>query len=330
MRARARSPAAASARFSSTSGTTSAIVARATRSSVRSTAGWSSPSSARASVWTTPVPQRSAHGYADGLVATMGQSGRRLTRPVVVGDDHVEPELARAGDLVDRGDPAVDGEHEVDAVRGELLDRLAGEAVALVEPTREAPFDVGAELTEDEEGDRGRRDAVDVVVAVDADSLACSDRPADPCDGDVHVAERRGIVVRRLCGEECAGRGRIVEPAPDQHRRGRLADLERVGERLDTAPVTGSGRPPAFQHRPADGTEPAGRCCIAKRESAEADSRRLIPGRWPGQIPEGARCRGRNYCQPRGYLRGAAWHPLTPVDATRAAPGARAGPAGSP
>jgi hypothetical protein len=33
----------------------------------------------------------------------------------------------------------------------------------------------------------------------------------------------------------------------------------------------------------------------AKRESAEADSRRSIPDLWSGQIPEGARWRGRNY-----------------------------------
>ena len=45
--------------------------------------------------------------------------GERVPGPVVVGDDHVEPELAGAGDLLDRRDAAVDGEHEVDAVRRE-------------------------------------------------------------------------------------------------------------------------------------------------------------------------------------------------------------------
>ena len=43
----------------------------------------------------------------------------RVARPVVVGDDDLEPEPPRLGDLGDGGDPAVDGQHEVDAVAGE-------------------------------------------------------------------------------------------------------------------------------------------------------------------------------------------------------------------
>ncbi len=42
--------------------------------------------------------------------------GKRLGRPVVVGDDDVQPPLLRLGDLGGGGDPAVDGEDEPAAV----------------------------------------------------------------------------------------------------------------------------------------------------------------------------------------------------------------------
>ena len=57
---------------------------------------------------------RGDHGAVRQLVA----------RPVVIGDDDLQAEPPRLGDLVDRGDAAVDGEHEPVALVGELLERL--------------------------------------------------------------------------------------------------------------------------------------------------------------------------------------------------------------
>ena len=45
--------------------------------------------------------------------------GQRLARPVMVGDDHLEPARLRLGDLRDGRDAAVDGEHEPAALAGE-------------------------------------------------------------------------------------------------------------------------------------------------------------------------------------------------------------------
>jgi alkanesulfonate monooxygenase SsuD/methylene tetrahydromethanopterin reductase-like flavin-dependent oxidoreductase (luciferase family) len=59
-----------------------------------------------------------------------------LARPVVVGDDDLEAERLRALDLLDRGDAAVDGQHELDALVGEPLERVPVQAVALVEAAR--------------------------------------------------------------------------------------------------------------------------------------------------------------------------------------------------
>ena len=98
-------------------------------------------------------------------------------RRVVVGDDDVEPGGARRGDLVDRGDRAVDGHEQVGAARGEPLDRRRGEAVAVVDPARQVPVDVGAERAQRADEHGGRADAVDVVVAVDGDAGAALDVP---------------------------------------------------------------------------------------------------------------------------------------------------------
>ena len=106
---------------------------------------------------------------------------------MVVRDDHLEAELARASHLVDGRDPAVDGQDEPAALLRESLERVPADAVALVEAARQMPLDVGAELAQHEHGQHGRADAVDVVVAVHANSLSCGDRRADAFDCDGHV-----------------------------------------------------------------------------------------------------------------------------------------------
>ena len=118
-----------------------------------------------------------------------GAVRQRVTGPVMVGDDDLEAERLRLGDLLDGGDPAVDREHEPDAVGCELREGDTRHAVALLEPARQVPRDVGAELAEDEHGESGGADAVDVVVAVHADALPRLDRGADAFDREGHVPE---------------------------------------------------------------------------------------------------------------------------------------------
>ena len=137
-----------------------------------------------------------------------GAIGELAGGPVVVRDDDVETEPAGLGDLGDRGDAAVDREHELDAVLGKPGDRLRGKAVALLEPRRQMPDGLGAELAEQEDGEGGRADPVGVVVAVNGDPPAGGDGRADRLDRLAHVPERERVVARERSLEERAGRGR--------------------------------------------------------------------------------------------------------------------------
>ena len=82
------------------------------------------------------------------------------------------PGRPRRRDLGDRGDRAVDGHQQAGPARGEPLDRRGGEPVAVVDAARQVPVDVGAERPQRAHEDRGRADAVDVVVAVHGDPRA--------------------------------------------------------------------------------------------------------------------------------------------------------------
>ena len=147
----------------------------------------------------------------------------------MVGHDHLEPERLRLRDLLDGGDPAVDGQDEADSLFHEPTERLARDAVALFEAAREMPDDVRAELAEEEHGERRRADAVDVVVAMDADPLAIGDGRANALDGDLHVPEEVRVVARHLRGEE-------PRCPPDRRTRGE------PGQRRSPRAARASGR----------------------------------------------------------------------------------------
>jgi hypothetical protein len=149
---------------------------------------------------------------------------------VVVGHDDVEPPGARVRDLLYRRDPAVDGEEEPAPVVGKALQRRRADAVPLVEAARQMPLDVGAERPQRQHGERRGTDPVHVVVAVDADPLPAGDRGADPSARLRHVSEQQRVVCGRLGGEKRGGARRLRVPPPNEHRRGQLADAERLGE----------------------------------------------------------------------------------------------------
>ena len=147
------------------------------------------------------------------------------------------------------------------------VDRLGGEPVTLLEAARETPLDVRAQLPQRQNSDNGRGDAVDVVVAVDANPLPVAHRDADPLHCRGHVAEPKGVVARRLRSEKRARGGGVVEPTTDEHCRGRVAQPELSREGVDPLPVARYRRPAAVLHGPGDGTGEVGRCLSAPPRS---------------------------------------------------------------
>src|SRR5207247_4044515 len=85
----------------------------------------------------------------EGILARARRDDRtvreRLSRPVVVRDDDVEAARLRTRDLIDGSDPAVDGEDEAAPLVGQPVERLAGDAVALVEAAGQMPVDIRPE-----------------------------------------------------------------------------------------------------------------------------------------------------------------------------------------
>ena len=117
------------------------------------------------------------------------------------------------------------------------------------------PDGVGAELAQQEHRERGRADAVGVVVAVDADPLPAVDRGPDRRDRLAHVAERERVVPGQRALEKRPRSGRIGVPAPHEHRGERRRDSELVLEPPQLARRARGDRPGPLLHRTVEGTE---------------------------------------------------------------------------
>ena len=152
---------------------------------------------------------------------------------MVVGHDHVHPELPGHLDLYCGGDAAVDREDEPDAVGRELLDRRGGDAVALLEAARQVPRHVGTDLSQREHGEGGGADAVDVVIAVDADFLAPFRGEPQARHRGHHVAQEERIVADTFRLEEGTCNIGVAEAAAHEHGRDGLREAERGGQLLD-------------------------------------------------------------------------------------------------
>ena len=187
-----------------------------------------------------------------------GAVGKGLAGPVVVGDHDLEAEVTCSRHLLDRGDPAIHGENELNAFTSQTRQRLAGQSVSLLEARGQVPRRVSAELAEQEDGQCGGADPVGVVVAVDADAGAARDSGPDCGDGLPRVAERVRIVSRQGPLEEGAGGCGIGVAAPDEHRRRRPAEAELGREQARLLSVGGRKLPGGVLHRTIEGTEKTG------------------------------------------------------------------------
>ena len=115
-------------------------VASATRSRWRRRAGCSGAEEGLAELVARRPSRRAPEtGTTTGGSRRRGQSGSASPGRWWSVTTTSRPSALRLGDLVDGGDPAVDGDDEPDAVVGQPLERVARDAVALLETAREMP-----------------------------------------------------------------------------------------------------------------------------------------------------------------------------------------------
>ena len=149
---------------------------------------------------------------------------------MVVGDHAGEPERLRQCDQRHAGDAAVHRHHQLRPA-GDRPHRRLVEAVALAVARGQVDLDLPAERAQIVGKDRRSADAVDVVVAVDADRRAVRERRADHRDRGGHIAQlhwiaqlaciRRKIAPRRLGG---------IDSALDEQRVQRRVHVVRARE----------------------------------------------------------------------------------------------------
>ncbi len=168
---------------------------------------------------------------------------------MVVRDDDLEPTPPRLCYLLDSRDSAIDRQNKPDTVVGETSQRLARDAVSLLEPARQVPADVGAELAHEQDGKGGRTDPVDVVVAVNADARAVRHRGADALDGLLHISEKRRIVTWKRRVEEVLRLLLFGVSAPHENGRGDLVHAEITCEPCHRTGIDGCNRPRARHAR---------------------------------------------------------------------------------
>ncbi len=113
---------------------------------------------------------------------------------VVVGDDEIDPELARAHCRFVSPDAAVHRDDHRGTFRVQPIDRRRLQPVAVLQAVGDEVADIAAQHLHRPPKDDGRGDAVDIVVAVDDDALAGGECPLEAGDGRLQPRQAHGIV----------------------------------------------------------------------------------------------------------------------------------------
>ena len=146
--------------------------------------------------------------------------GQGLGDGVMIGDNGIDPQGLRVRHLVDGGYPVIYRNDQLYTALIQPRDRLTVHPVALGLTRGDIVHRVRADIGQIGVQQRGRRNAVGVKVAVDADALTVLDRRLDPLDRLVHILD-----LKRRCGE-CI----IRQKVDDRVFIGDAADIEQHGE----------------------------------------------------------------------------------------------------
>ena len=246
---RLRRPPRTIIRFSPRSGTTSATVpiaampnASIRKSRIRAPARPPSPRSAatrHASLNATPAPHRSPNGAGSPpgsrgwtRAAAGGSSAPGLWWSVTISSS---PRSRADPRLGDRGDAAVHADHQpVRVLPVHRAERLLVQPVPLFEPRRDVVIDLRPAQPQpaDQQGRGGH--AVRVVIPVDGDAAAVAHRRHDPRRRPVQPRHGLGRVQARRAGfQEVPRRGRLAQPAGDEHLGRQRGDPQPVRQRRD-------------------------------------------------------------------------------------------------
>ncbi len=136
----------------------------------------------------------------------------------MVAHDQVETEPRSLDDLRVRRGPTVRGHDQPYPALAERTQRTDVHAVAVPHAVGNVHYRLAAELAQKQQQLGARRDAVDVVVAVNRDPLAVTDGSEKPLGCASHLGEqqRRAKPFGKRGIEDRCGDRRLVPPAVDQ------------------------------------------------------------------------------------------------------------------
>ena len=157
-----------------------------------------------------------------------GRQGRAAQ--VVVDDQHLGPRLDGGGDRLVGERAAVEAQDQR-ALGRQRPHRGDVGPVALGHPVGDVDPGGDPHRPQPAHQQRGRGGAVHVVVAEEADLLACARRAGQAVGGEVHVAQHGGVGHQLAQGRGEIGRRRLRhDPARGQHAADHLRRLEALGD----------------------------------------------------------------------------------------------------
>ena len=152
-------------------------------------------------------------------------------RLVMVGDDEIDSEFARASGCLGGANSAVDRNDERHALGVQPLDRCRLQPVTVAQTLGNEVNDFAAEQLERPPQDDGRRDAVDVIVAMYGDALLAREGLLDPRHRFRHPHQPERVVQVSEAGvQKALGFFRIAQAAHAEQPRHGGMEVEGRGQ----------------------------------------------------------------------------------------------------
>ena len=153
--------------------------------------------------------------------------GQRIAWLVMVGDADLDSTREQALDLLSAGNAAIDGHDEVRLVRHAALNRRIRKRIPLVVAMRDETLCLRTECMKGTHCDGRGRDAVNVEIAENEDSLATLDGSLQAIRDLEHAGDTRGVDPVALEGgrQELAHGSRRIKATRDEDARDERAEI---------------------------------------------------------------------------------------------------------